>query len=60
MQRTNDETRPGHTITVITKKRRGIFSPAKTSSHTIENQQPSTLASSNRFVRDELRIFGDR
>lgn len=57
---TKEQARPNHTITVITKKRRSINSPVKTSRHTIENQQPSTLGSGNRFVRDELRIFGDR
>jgi hypothetical protein len=60
MQAKKEEARPDHTITVITKKRRGIYSPARTSSHTIETHQPNILGSANRFVRDELRIFGDR
>lgn len=60
MQSIKEEVRPKHTITVTTKKRLGINSPAKTSRHTIETQQPSILGSANRFVRDELRIFGDR
>ena len=60
MQAKKEETRPDHTITVTTKRRRGIYSPARTSIHTIETHQPSVLGSANRFVRDELRIFGDR
>jgi hypothetical protein len=60
MQFTKEEARPSHTITVITKKRRGINSPARTTSRTIENRQPGILGSGNRFVRDELRIFGDQ
>lgn len=59
MQLTKEETRPGHTITVITKKRRGINSPARTTSHSIESRQPGILGSGNRFVRVELGFFGD-
>ena len=60
MHANKDKTHTNHTITVITKKRLGLYSPAKTSIHTIETHQPSVLGSSNRFVRDELRISGNR
>jgi len=60
MQLTKEETHAGHTITVITKKLRGINSPAKTTSHSIENRQPGFLGSGSRFVRDEPRFFGNQ
>ncbi len=59
MQLTKEETRPCHMITVITKKRRGINSPAKKTTHSIESRQPGILGLSNQFVRDEMKIFGD-
>jgi hypothetical protein len=53
------EPRPSHTITVITKKRRGVNSPARTTSHSIESRQPAILGLGYRSIRDELRIFKD-
>jgi len=60
MQPTKEKTHARHTITVVTKKLRGINSPAKTTSHSIENRQPGFLDSGNRLVRDEPRFFGNQ
>jgi len=48
------------TITVVTKKRSTNNSPARATSRTIVNQQSGNFDSSNRYVRDEYRIFGTR
>lgn len=60
MQVEKNIVRPTRTITVVTKKRSTGNSPLKATRRTIINEQPRTLGSGNRFVQDELRIFGNR
>ena len=60
MQVEKNVVRPTRTITVVTKKRSTGTSPLKATSRTIIDEQPRILGSGNRFVQDELRIFGNR
>ena len=57
MQIEKDVVRPTRKITVVTKKRSTGTSPLKATSRTIIDEQPCIP---NRFVQDELRIFGNR
>ena len=60
MQVEKDPVRTKRTITVVTKKRSTGTSPLRATSRTIVDEQPRMLGSGNRFVQDELRIFGNR